>query len=122
MVQSKTEGLLSKFLRYLDPGVISLAPGRHLGILFSRKRQVTALDGYVAVQPLQELRLLEIVSPVLLESPQKELLRIVMFGERTRRAGNLHEFPEERELGTNGAESGRSKRTREFRWPSTACG
>ena len=60
---------------------------------------MTALDRYVAVQPLQELRLLEIVSPVLSESLQKELLRIVMFGECTRRAGNIHEFPDERGLG-----------------------
>ena len=72
---------------------------------------MTALDGYVAVQPLQELRLLEIVSPVLLQSLQKELLRIVMFGECTRSAGNIHEFPDERGLGTSRAGSGRSKRT-----------
>ena len=71
---------------------------------------MAALDRYVTVQPLEELRLLEIVSPILLESLKQELLRIVMFGKGTRRAGNIHEFPDERELGTSRAVSGRSKR------------
>ena len=62
------KGLLSQLLSTPDPDVVGLAPGLNVYILLGRDREVTAVDGHVAVQPRQQERIFEFGSPIVLEA------------------------------------------------------
>ena len=92
IVQREAESLLSQLLRDPDPDVIGLAPGLDIHVLLRGNREVAAIHGHVAVQPRQQERILEFGPPIVLEAFEKNFLRVVMFREGARCAGNPHGF------------------------------
>jgi hypothetical protein len=92
VVQCEAERLLPQFLCDLDPDVIGLTPGLDVQVLLCGDGEVTAIHGHVAVQPCQQQRILQLVSPIVLEAFQKKLLGVVMLWECTRRACDPHGF------------------------------
>ena len=81
-----TERFLSEILRDLDPMVIGCAPAREAGVLFHRQSQMTRLDAYARLQPLQEHGVIHLGAPMVLQRLQQDALIIfVLVGVRSQR-------------------------------------
>ena len=82
--------LVPQLLRHFDPDVVCLSPRVEFVIFLGRHRQVSSLDRDIAMQARQHLRISQPVAPVFLQFIEEEFLRVVMFGEGARGAGDFH--------------------------------
>ena len=88
--QSPADGTMPKLLGGSNPVVIGLTPTPKLGVFVDGQREISPFDANALVQASKDLRLDQPISPVLLESSEQHLLRVVEFGKSAADPDNLH--------------------------------